>query len=134
MNRYAVRISMVIGLLCVVTPVLPASEEAAKAPAPAAAAAPVTQSVKGTLAELDLVSKTPHLTLTTTDGKSRSFSVEPKLMNIWGGGERLMLSQLKTGDHLLVKYVEKDGAEAIQSIRVQPMTAAAPSTGTSKTN
>ncbi len=102
-------------------PTARAAEQASQAPASAASAA-VIHSIEGTVASLELTSAAPSLHLTTADGQSRSLLVDPKALTVWRSGQYVLVSQLKAGNRVVIKYMQKDGTNVVQSIRVQEPT------------
>ena len=98
----------------------------------AAAPAPQILSANGTITALDITSAAPSIQLTDAAGKSWTIALDAKTTTVWQGMQLSKLEELKVGDAVKVRYINKEGKETARTIQVAPaMThASAPSAST----
>ena len=134
MKRTIQRVGTVIVLVaCGLTPMARAAEQSRTSTTPASSTASITQSLsveRGTIAALDLLSASPSLKVTRTDGTSMTFALDPKLVTVTKEGEGVgsKPEALRVGDRVTIRYTEKDGKKWVKSVSVKAAstTAASP--------
>lgn len=121
-----VKLAMAVGLI--ISGVTPAVWAAEPGQTSAAAPAPSSSVVEGTVASLDLASATPSLKVTGADGKSWTLEFDSKTTSIWKDGQMVKAEDLKTGQSVKVRHAMVGGKDLAQSVRI--VSASKPAAGT----
>ena len=77
-----------------------------------------SETVRGSIAALNLAATQPSMKLSATNGKSWTFELDPKSTSVWKEGQSTHLNQLKTGQSVEVRHAVISGKDIAQSIRV----------------
>lgn len=103
-----------------VLPALCAAEEPAtsKPMSSSSAPTPQTMTAEGAVSSVDLTSIPPSVQLTTADGKTWSMVLDAKTTSVWKGNQIATPEAVKTGDHVKVRYMAKDGKHWVKSIQI----------------
>ncbi len=80
------------------------------------------ETVKGSITSLDLTAPQPSVKLSSSDGKTWTFELDPKSTSVWKEGKTAHLSGLKKGQSVEIKHVASGGKDKVQSIRIMDST------------
>ena len=83
-------------------------------------------SAVGTISAINLQSAKPSITVSDASGHSWSFGVDAGMTSVRNGTQAAQLATLKTGDHVMVRYVTKDGEPWAKSIHISNASAVTP--------
>ncbi|MBI3319392.1 MAG: hypothetical protein HYZ89_02235 [Candidatus Omnitrophica bacterium] len=99
----------------------PLEEKKAQPAAPASATsttAPKTARAQGSITSLTLTGQAPELKVRGSDGKTWTFALNPKTLVVWKNGQLSKPEELKNGDRVNVRYLEKDGKNWVRAIEI----------------